>query len=381
MPVMEDRDDAMPTADLLRRGLVTGAALAGAGALAASTARPAHAEGRGRGDGQHAQPHVLRPGDDWSEVLARTAQVQLVGGETYTLRSPVELPDGARILGNGAIVTTADTSRGAFLIDGVSDVVISDVRFQGEDAGSAHPGRIDVPFASEHVAVRIRRAANVRILDCDLVGWRGAGIVLTGSTADDYFSYGHRISGCRFARCRIGVSATDRAEFSTIEGSFFTACRLAVWQSAGNWTLSGCIIVGCYGAYYSIAATSPYGQADSDNWNHGTLVGCTLNHSNTGAKEVWTQHLEMQIGGESLDPGRGVVVQGLLPPTTTGCTLWYTDVRGADLQGSGWILAGCTLSDLTITGEGEVPIRLVGHQANSGDHAPRLIGAVEDALA
>ncbi|PWH07627.1 hypothetical protein DEO23_03115 [Brachybacterium endophyticum] len=76
-----------------------------------------------------------------------------------------------------------------------------------------------------------------------------------------------------------------------------------------------------------------------------------------------------------------MVVEGLLPPTTSGCTFWYTDGTARGLQGTAWTLTGCTLSDLTITGEGEVPIRLVGHQSNSGEHRPVLTGAVEDALA
>ncbi|WP_119724700.1 hypothetical protein [Brachybacterium endophyticum] len=292
---MEPRDaDVRPFTAPVRRHLA-GAALAGAGALVLASAGPAGAEDR-QTDGGSALP-VLHPDEDWSRMLARSPRVQLVPGAVYTLAAPVHLPDGARIQGNGAVLTTADTTSGALVVDGARDVTISDVRCLGEGAGSADPGRIDVPFARDHVAVRIDRSSNVRVLDCDLIGWRGAGIVLTGSTEDDYFSYGNHIAGCRFARCYLGLSAADRAEFSQLERCFFTACRLAVWQSAGNWTLSGCIMVGCHGSYYSIAASSPYGEADSDNWNHGTLVGCTMNHANSGAKETWSAHLEMPIGG------------------------------------------------------------------------------------
>ncbi|MGC4783109.1 hypothetical protein ACLQ3A_15810 [Micromonospora zamorensis] len=48
---------------------------------------------------------VLGVTDDWNAVLARTPQVQLTPGATYTLTAPVALPDRCVIVGNGATVT------------------------------------------------------------------------------------------------------------------------------------------------------------------------------------------------------------------------------------------------------------------------------------
>lgn len=369
-----------PGPALPRGAVLAGLGAAGLGLAAAALPSPAaDAAPPARG------LPVLRPEDDWAAVLARTPRVQLAPEARYVLEAPVRLPTGTLIEGNGAVVAASSTAHGLFEVDGASDVTLRGLRLHGEpgyapEAGTPPP--LDVPFDAAHTALRARRARNLRVLDCDLLGWRGAGIAATGDPADDYFSYGVQVHGCRFEACCIGLSAADRCEYSLLTTSVFTACRLAVWNSSGNWTLSGNVIVGCHGAYYSIGATSPFGERASDNWGHGAVTGCTMNHSDGGTPRRWTRHLELEIGGTLRDPGPGVVIEGVLPPTFSANTLWYTDVTARDLPASVWYLTGCALSDLRLTQDGGAPVRLLGHQSNAGDlHAPVLVGDVADALA
>ena len=364
------------TGERFGRGtLLAGLGAAGLG-LAATLAPPIADARPPRPPGAAALP-VLETDDDWAEVLAVTPQVQLDPSRRYVLEAPVDLPGGTVIEGHGAVVTTSSTAHGAFLIDRADDITIRDVRLHGcEDAV------VDMPLTIKHTAIRASRATNLRILDCDLIGWQGAGIAVSGDSADDYFSYGIQIFGCRFETCYIGLSATDRCEYSLLSASMFTSCRLAIWNSSGNWNLSGNVIVGCHGAYYAIAATSPFGDLSADNWNHGSITGCTMNHANQGAPQLWTAQLAFPIGGTERDPGPGVVIEGLLPPTFTANTLWYTDVTARDLPASVWNLTGCALSDLRIAQDGGAPVRLIGHQSNGGpEHAPVLAGDVSDAFA
>jgi hypothetical protein len=297
----------------------------------------------------------------------------------------VALPSGTLIEGNGAIVHPSSTDRGLFVLDRTVDVTLRGLRLHGEagyDPAAGVLPPIDVPLETAHTAIRARRARNLRVLDCDLIGWRGAGLAATGDAAVDYFSYGLQVHGCRFEACHVGLSAADRCEYSLLSGSVLTSCRLAVWNSSGNWTLSGNVIVGCYGAYYSIGGTSLFGELPSDNWGHGAVTGCTMNHSVGGTPRRWTRHLDLEIGGIARDPGPGVVIEGVLPPTFTANTLWYTDITARDLPASVWNLTGCALSDLRITQAGGAPVRLIGHQGNAGDpHAPVLVGDVADSLA
>lgn len=358
-----------------------GAALAGLGAAGITLAAvlaptaPVHADPP-QAPRTPALP-VLAPTDDWEAVLRQTPQVQLDPGARYVLDAPVTLPAGTVLEGNGAVVTTSSTAHGAFLIDQAADVTIRGVRLLGTDAAG-----VDVPLEVAHTAIRARRARNLRILDCDLIGWRGAGIAVTGDASDDYFSYGVQITGCRFETCYLAVSTADRCEYSLLASCVFISCRLAIWNSSGNWNVASNVIVGCYGAYYAIATTSPFGDLAADNWNHGSVTGCTMNHSNGGATRPWTRELALPIGGVDRDPGPGVVLEGVLPPTFTGNTLWYTDVTARDLPASVWNLTGCALSDLRITQDGGAPVRLIGHQSNAGEaHAPVLSGDAHDALA
>src|SRR6185312_8257561 len=152
-------------------------ALAGAAGALAAVVPP------GRADAAIASTSlpVLGVSDDWNAVLARTPQVQLAPGATYTLTAPVALPDRCLIVGNGATVTVANDQTGALSIMGRSGVTISGVHFLGRQAS---PVGTAPQFA--HVAVRISRSTGVRILDCDFTNWRGAGLAITGSTADDY---------------------------------------------------------------------------------------------------------------------------------------------------------------------------------------------------
>ncbi|MGW3616147.1 right-handed parallel beta-helix repeat-containing protein [Micromonospora arida] len=317
---------------------------------------------------------VLGVADDWNTVLARTPQVQLTPGATYTLPATVALPDRCLIVGNGATVTVPTDQAGALSIVGRDNVSVSGVHFLGRQTSP-----VDSAPQFAHVGVRISRSNNVRILDCDFTNWRGAGLAVTGSAADDYFGYRLKVSGNAFHRCHFGVSLADRSEYSQLTANSFTSCRLAIWNSSGNWTINGNVVVGCYGAYYSFAQTSPYGSLASDNWGHGSLTGNTINHCNGGVPVRWSSALSFPIGGVGRNPGTGVVVDGVLPPTFTGNTLWYSDIRATNLQGTRWMLSGCTLSNLTVSCTGTAPVHLLGNQANSGG-LPVLQGNVKDLL-
>lgn len=349
-------------------GLVgVGATAAAVGTLLADDRAPAAPAADG------GELPVLPADADWSSALAATPQVQLMPGGTYTLDSTVELPDNCLIVGNGATVTVSADSVAALAVTAKNNVTLTGIHFLGR---SADP--IGTPMKAAHVAVTIARSVNVRITGCDFTNWRGAGVVVTGDAADDYYAYRIKIQSNGFDRCFFGVSTADRGEYSLIGDNSFTYCRLALWNSAGNWTINGNLAVGCYGVYYSFARTSPYGRQPDDNWNHGSLVGNTFNHANGGTDVRWDTNAAFPLGGSSLDPGPGVIVDGVLPPTFSGNTLWYTDVKAADLRGTGWMLFGSTLSNLSISCTGDVPVQLVGVQAAK---APTLSGNVKNLLA
>jgi hypothetical protein len=356
-----------------RRALAGAMGAAAAGLLLAPREAAASPAAAGSTAAAIAGLPVLTAGEDWQQVLSATPRVQLEPGATYTLPAAVELPDGCLIVGNGATVTVSGASVPALRVTRRRDVTLTGIRFLGQETDP-----LGTAMARDHVAVTLTRSSDVRVTDCSFARWRGAGVVVTGSASDDYMGARTVVSGNTFDRCCFGVSTTDRSEYSLLSGNVFTYCRLAVWNSSGNWNIQGNTVVGCYGAYYSFAATSPYGSLSSDNWNHGAVTGNTFNHSNGGTPTRWTSNAAFPLGGTTRDPGPGVVVSGVLPPTFSGNTLWYTDVTATGLRGSRWVLTGCTLSDLTVACSGSVPIHLLGHQ---GNRPPTLTGNVVDPLA
>ena len=364
----------MPRGWADRRSILRGVGAIGGTALA--VAIPASAALAEDGRTKTFGLPLVTPDQDFGAALAANRQVQLVPGAVYTLSSTVELPDGCFIAGNGATVSVSSTAVGALRASGRRDVTIRDVRFLGQGDSP-----LNTAPEFDHVAVRVVRSTNVRILDCDFENWRGCGTAVSGAGADDYFAYRVKVLGCAFTRCYFALSAADRSEYSMAVSNSFTYCRLAVWNSSGNWVVNDNDIVGCHGAYYATNKTSPYGSATSDNWAHGSFTGNTANHSNGGAKELWSAGAAFPVGGVEQDLGRGIVVDGVLPPTFSGNTLWYTDIRGSNLAGTRWLLSGCVLSNLTVTGSGGAPLVLVGSQSNAGGSAPTLVGNAKDALA
>lgn len=355
-----------PSSPVGRRGLLAGAGVAGLGALAGVALSPsAHAT-----DGNLALP-VLSPSDDWAATLAKTPQVQLVAGAAYTLTAAVDLPNNTLIEGNGAIITVATDTTAAFVATSKIGITIRNLTMQGR---TADPTNQPANFA--HTAIRFTRCTSFRITDCDFNFWLGAGIAVTGSTGDDYLSYRGHIQGNNFVKCYFGVSFTDRAEYCSLSENVFTTNRLAIWNSSGNLTVTSNVVVNCYGAYYAYAKTSPYGALSSDNWNHGAVTGNTFNHSNGGGGARWTSNVTFPIGGSTVDPGAGVVVDGLLPPTFTGNTLWYTNIKSNNHGANQWLLTGCALSNLSISATGN-PIKILGFQSNGAGNAPQLSGNVQ----
>ncbi|MHA7268152.1 hypothetical protein [Arthrobacter sp. HLT1-20] len=361
------RQTSRPSSSLGRRGLLAGAGVAGLGALAGVALSPAAQAATGA----TALP-VLSPGDDWAVVLAATPQVQLVAGAPYTLAATVDLPNNTLIEGNGAIITVATENMTAFTATSKMGITIRGLTLQGRTQDP-----LNQPANFAHTAIKLTRCTSFRITDCDFNFWLGAGVVVTGSTGDDYFSYRGHIQGNTFVRCYFGVSFTDRAEYCSLSENIFTANRLAIWNSCGNLTVTSNVVVNCYGAYYAYAKTSPYGSQTSDNWNHGAVSGNTFNHSNGSGGPRWTSNAAFPVGGTSADPGAGVVVDGLLPPTFSGNTLWYTNIKANNHGANQWLLTGCALSNLSITATGTNPIKILGFQSNGANNAPVLSGNVQ----
>jgi hypothetical protein len=204
---------------------------------------------------------------------------------------------------------------------------------------------------------------------CSFKNWLGAGIVSQGATTGiSYYNYRTIISNNRFDQCFFGISIADRSEYGIFSNNVLTSCRVGTWQSSGNWNITGNSYVTCRAPYLSYAKTSPFGALSSDNWNHGSVVGNIMNHANSGGNTPWGA-ASFPIGGVSSDPS-GVVINGVLPPTFCGNTLYYTNLNLSGVTATStqtpWQITGCVFSQMTITASSPGVVALVGcsKQAN-----------------
>lgn len=287
----------------------------------------------------------------------------LQAGRTYTF-SNVVLPSNTTILGNGAFVIPGSTTNKCFLLTDVTNITLRDIYFKGQTAAAAG-GALN----TAHVAVHIQRSQNVIINGCSFINWLGAGIVSQGATTGiSYYNYRMIISNNKFDQCFFGISLADRSEYCMFSNNILSSCRVGTWHSSGNWNINGNTYVTCRAPYLSYAKTSPFGSLSSDNWNHGSFVGNIMNHSNSGGNSAWGA-ASFAIGGTASDP-TGVVINGVLPPTFTGNTLYYTnlDFSGVALAvaSTPWQITGCVLSQMTVSSDSPGAIALVGcsKQAN-----------------
>lgn len=120
----------------------------------------------------------------------------------------------------------------------------------------------------------------------------------------------------------------------------------------------------------------PQTTGTTDQWE-----GNTVNHVNGSGGRHWTANTAFPIDGKKTDPGPGIVIDGVLPPTFSANILWHTDVRAKTNLGTPWILIGNTLSNLTISCSGKNAIHVLGVQENGADNIPTLEGNVKNLLA
>lgn len=284
-------------------------------------------------------------------ITAGYRNIYLQPGATYTVDDLV-LPAGTTINGMQATLSPSDSTHACILLhDGSDDVAIDRVRFLGQ---SASPN--GTAYNKAHWAIKVSRAFRPCITRCTFANWAGGGIGMVGSAADDYKEYGANISDNEFNRCFIGFMRCGRYEFGRDSFNRHNNCRVGVWDEAGNWTTIGTKATSCRTPYVStnraIDFTAGGVNAFSSNSAHGTLVGIEGNHANDEGGSAWAANNAIPLmGGGTYTPPGGIVIDGVLPPTMTGLTLYYCDLTllnrptmSRPTRISGVVASTCTIS-------------------------------------
>jgi len=210
------------------------------------------------------------------------ASVTLQGGSTLLLGSPITVPSGTRLFGNRALVKKKETlASSAFVISGVSNVLIGGLRVDGQRA-------LFVSSEHQHGFYIVVGATNVTLRDVDVFDCNGDGIYIGHQggaskdvTLEKVHSYGNNrqglsvshVSGFEAIHCtfestlgtnpQAGVDIEPNADNVVCENLKFTSCTFR-----GN---------AHFGFLVSLRAAPTANQGGID------LVACTIEGNGDGS--------------------------------------------------------------------------------------------------
>lgn len=214
--------------------------------------------------------------------LAAGGLVILDAGKEYIVNSTIIPKPGTRIIGNGAILKFGTGVTKIFNIDGIDDVIISDVHFVGSETlytGSAPNYGVDGPAETpddvknmlgigSEIAIELNDVKRISIFNCRFLQITGHGIKATSFNKG--YTDGVKIKDNFFFNNYNAIHFSAEAEYSQITGNTIAYNQIGVYDASGNNTFVGNNIDGNRCNFYLGAGV---------NDAHGSLVGGTLNHA------------------------------------------------------------------------------------------------------
>lgn len=199
-------------------------------------------------------PGTLLPTDDPDTVFASFKVVYLIPGAEYVWRN-VEIRRPVTVYGNGATVKTSGTGPILKIIGpstaATEGVLLQDISFSGQDST---PDRI-VPMSADQMnssAIWVVDQWKVTISGCSFKNFYGAALFFEQTAAAPGFTSGataHKVTGCRFSGCRIGIAIGGKSEFSSAVNNSFYDCQVCFNMAGGNWCCADNVIANSRCAY------------------------------------------------------------------------------------------------------------------------------------
>lgn len=302
---------------------------------------------------------VVSPSDDIQALLdTGTKKIKLLPGALY-IWDNVMLPSGTHIIGNQAILRPSGLN--AILKQENTQfngrTILENLIFEGQEASAVNSGIVPA-----HVGFSSKRSYQTRITGCIFRNFRGAGLTFQGDSKDNVYQNAVQVDGNIFYYNFCGVSACDRSEFSQIINNNFSSCRVAVINTSGNWMVNNNIMTTCTCGYFTINKPTPWGSYTGDNWCHGTFVGNKINHSDSGGKPRYNSNTNIPCSGVNYNPVGAMYVDGVLPPTISSNTCYYSSMEFKNLSTSmpTVSLVGCVFSTCRLVSPAAGIIKLVG---------------------
>ena len=264
--------------------------------------------------------HILQPNEDLQAIInSGILRIELDPNQTYSFTN-IKVPSNFNFNGKNAIVKNSGLSP-IFNISDKTNVSITNVFFKGyyENANNQ-------PLDARDIGIEIIRANEITISDCVFKNFRGVGISLHELSAS-YYRADTNISNNSFNYCYVGLCTFNYYEYFNISNNHFMYCRIGIWSQSGNTNINNNTIVKCRCAIVYSYDTTQFVPAKGGNGGHGSFTGNIVNHCNPGEeiKGGWSDANYLILDRDYTSiwvDGNG----GMIPPTFTGNTCYYTSL-------------------------------------------------------
>lgn len=251
---------------------------------------------------------------DTIEAVLNKHGVAVLGKGTYELTRAINMPDGSMIKGAGE-ATVIKAATGADAIVTGASCTIENVKIHSDTGHTQSPGTaVGIRVSGNYDATPLKY--NIKISNVTIDGFPLAGIygTKTGTWVGDSIS----AVNCTIFNCYAGLFLEDYSEFGRYTNVMCRDNYIGLFNKSGNNVFENCSFSNNTVGVYLIGDDGD----NSRNNGHGTLVGCTINHSND-------------------NNGFAVICKGISSNgfVFNSCQVWYGKIQVE--QSSGIIFDGC----------------------------------------
>ncbi len=257
-----------------------------------------------------------------SALKTPNVSIEIKSNTPITIHSTIQVAKGVHLNGNNnRLIANKKDFPIFYLKQGANNCLFENLRIIGQKSSAVNKG-----FVKSNVGFKLNRAYKNVFKNIHFENFSGACITFQGSASDDVYTHRAMVLGCSFSNSFIGISHTDRYEYSIISNSFFSRCRVGIIGNSGNWNVTGNSFVTCSTPLLAINKITPYGTLSSDNWAHGVFASNKIEHSASGGGTRWTSNLNFTVGGTSFSQKGGIHIEGVIPPTMSANSFYFSNL-------------------------------------------------------
>ncbi len=284
--------------------------------------------------------------------------VEIKSNTDIIITSTIEVAKGVHLQGSNNTLLASQAGFAIFLFqEGSNNCVFDNMKIVGQKESA-----VNKKFQKSNVGIKLNRAYQNIFKNIHFENFSGACMTFQGSASDDVFTHRAMILGCSFSNSFVGISHTDRYEYSIISNCFFSRCRIGIIDNSGNWNITGNTFATCATPLLSINKPTAYGVLSTDNWGHGVFSANKIEHSASGGGTSWSRNLGFPVGENLFEQKGGVYIEGVIPPTMASNSFYFSnlDFKNPDTAENIYHVNSSTFQNSTISCNIPNRIKIVG---------------------